>query len=90
MTIDKKEVNKRVNSKLNSSMLAAADVIKTICQYRFDTGICCKGCNFNKLVYQKGEYDDFEWTDNDDKYENNLTYCDLYFGNRTAPRDWEL
>lgn len=52
------ELGKKIDRKINSVMLAAADVIKTMCQFRFDNGMCCKGCPFNKLTNGQGEYDE--------------------------------
>ncbi len=82
------ELSKKIDRKINNAMLAAADVIKTMCQLRFDNGMCCKGCPFNKLLYKEGEYDDYEWTDEDDEEGNNITYCEVNFNN--IPCNWDL
>lgn len=63
--------------------------IKNSCdKYRKENGGSCRGCIFNKLVYKDGDYDDFEWTDENDKNDDNLTFCELFFD--IGPLNWDL
>ena len=63
--------------------------IKNGCdKYRKENGGSCRGCIFNKLVYKDGDYDDFEWTDENDKNDDNLTFCELFFD--IGPLNWDL
>lgn len=70
-------------------MLVAADIIQTCCKKKRKQGNC-KGCPFNKLTNGTGEYDDRDWSDEDDRNFNNYTYCELYFGDETSPQYWEI
>lgn len=63
--------------------------IKNSCdKYRKENGGSCRGCIFNKLVYKDGDYDDFEWTDENDENDDNLTFCELFFD--MGPLNWDL
>ncbi len=63
--------------------------IKNSCdKYRKENGGSCRGCIFNKLVYKDGDYNDFEWTDENDKNDDNLTFCELFFD--IGPLNWDL
>lgn len=59
-----------------------------VAKYRKENGGSCRGCIFNKLVYKDGDYDDFEWTDENDKNDDNLTFCELFF--YIGPLNWDL
>lgn len=59
-----------------------------VAKYRKENGGSCRGCIFNKLVYKDGDYDDFEWTDENDKNDDNLTFCELFFD--IGPLNWDL
>lgn len=48
----------------------------------------CKECLFNQLIKRPGEYNDYEWTDEDDKNYNNITFCDVVFN--LIPEYWNL
>lgn len=48
----------------------------------------CKECLFNQLIKRPGEYNDYEWTDEDDKNYNNITFCDVFFN--LIPEYWNL
>lgn len=48
----------------------------------------CKECLFNQLIKRPGEYNDYEWTDEDDKNYNNIIFCDVFFN--LIPEYWNL
>lgn len=78
-----------INDEIKERMMEAAAMMKEACRMKYESG-SCKGCPFNKLTSGKGEYDDFEWSDEDDKNCTNTTFCELYLGEYTAPQYWEL
>lgn len=79
-----------MNDEIRDKMLEAAAMMKEACRMKHENGGTCKGCPFNRLTSGKGEYDDYEWSDEDDKNYTNFTYCNLYFGEETIPMYWNL
>lgn len=78
----------REDELLSTIIFQAASIIRNACERRHKIGLNCKGCPFNKLVNMDGEYDDYDWTDEDDEEGNNITYCEVNFNN--IPCNWDL
>ncbi len=68
------------------SIKSAFDTIILNCKTKHKN--YCKGCLFNELIKRPGEYNDYEWTDEDDKNYNNITFCEAFF--KLSPEYWNL